>query len=142
MLDDDGGSWGCSWVLLPRGSAAGPSAGVVTLVSEIQGFPPTGTWEASTYTQDSPGVAGAVEAGDRFGASLAVGNRDIHAVGAFRRIAVGLPGEDLGAINAAGAVNLFKASGSGLEGVKGLTQNTAASARPPRPATASAPPSR
>jgi len=108
-----------------EGVGSRASAGAVTVVSEIQGFPPTGTWEASTYTQDSPGVAGAVEAGDRFGASLAVGNRDIHAVGAFRRIAVGSPGEDLGAINAAGAVNLFKASGSGLVGLKALTQNTA-----------------
>jgi len=64
-----------SWELLVGAPAEGvgsrASAGAVTAVSQIQGSPPTGTWDASTYTQDSPGVAGAVEAGDRFGASLA-----------------------------------------------------------------------
>ena len=118
-----------SWELLVGAPGEGvgrrASAGAVTAVSEIQGFPPTGDWDASTYTQDSPGVAGAVEAGDRFGASLAVGNRNINTAGSFRRIAVGSPGEDIGAINAAGAVNLFRASGSGLEGLQVLTQNTA-----------------
>ena len=108
-----------------EGVGSDASAGAVTVVSEIQGAPPTGTWEASTYTQDSPGVGGAVEAGDRFGASLAVGNSDINTTG-FRRIAVGSPGEDLGASDAAGAVNLFRApGGSGLEGLQVLTQNTA-----------------
>ena len=82
MLDDDGGSWELLVGAPTEGVGSRASAGAVTLVSEIQGFPPTGTWQASTYTQDSPGVAGAVEAGDRFGASLAAGNRDIHAVGA------------------------------------------------------------
>ena len=123
ILRDDG-----SWELLvgapTEGVGSDASAGAVTVVSEIQGFPPTGTWEASTYTQDSPGVGGAVEAGDRFGASLAVGNSDINTPG-FRRIAVGSPGEDLGASDAAGAVNLFRADGSGLEGLQVLTQNTA-----------------
>ena len=123
ILRNDG-----SWELLvgapTEGVASDASAGAVTVVSEIQGFPPTGTWEASLYTQDSPGVAGAVEAGDRFGASLAVGNRDINAPGSFRRIAVGSPGEDVGSRNAAGAVNLFRASGSGLEGQQVLTQNS------------------
>jgi len=117
------------WELLAGapGEAVGSraAAGSVTVVSEIQGFPPTGTWEAASYTQDSPGVGGAVEAGDRFGASLAVGNRNIHTAGSNRRIAVGSPGEDVGSRNAAGAVNLFRASGSGLQGTTALTQDTA-----------------
>ena len=37
--------------------------------------------------------------------------------GSLRRIAVGVPGEDVGSHNAAGAVNLFTASGSGLQGL-------------------------
>jgi hypothetical protein len=101
------------------------SAGSVTVVSEIQGFPPVGTWEAARYTQNSPGVGDSVEAGDRFGASLAAGTLSITAPSSVRRIAVGVPGEDVGSKNLAGAVNLFTASGSGLAGLKYVTQNTA-----------------
>ena len=117
MLRDDD-----SWELLAGapGESLGSlgTAGAVTVVSEIQGFPPTGTWEAVRYTQDSPGIGDVAEAGDRFGASLAVGNRNIYTAGSIRRIAVGAPGEDVGSKNAAGAVNLFTASGSGLEGLQ------------------------
>ena len=98
-------------------SAPRASAGSVTIVGEIQGFPPTGTWQGARYTQNSPGVGDAVEAGDRFGASVAVGNRNIFTAGSLRRVAVGVPGEDVGAQNVAGAVNLFTASSSGLQGL-------------------------
>jgi hypothetical protein len=121
LLRNDG-----SWELLAGapGESVGnrSSAGSVTLVTEIQGFPPTGTWQAARYTQDSPGVGGAAEKDDRFGASLAVGNRV--GPGSVRRIAVGAPGEDVGSDNSAGAVNLFTASGSGLRGLTYLTQDT------------------
>jgi hypothetical protein len=115
-----------SWELLAGapGESVGSrrAAGSVTVITEIQGFPPTGTWQAAKYTQDSPGVGGAAEEGDRFGASLAVGNRV--GPGSVRRIAVGAPGEDVGADSSAGAVNLFTASGAGLEGLTYLTQDT------------------
>ncbi len=101
------------------------TAGAVTVIPEIQGFPPTTTWEAVRYTQNSPGIGDVAEAGDRFGASLAVGNRNIFDAGSIRRIAVGAPGEDVGSKNAAGAVNLLTASDSGLQNLKFLTQNTA-----------------
>ena len=100
------------------------SAGSVTVVTQIQGFPPTGTWQAARYTQDSPGVGGAAEAGDRFGESVAVGNRNIFSPGSIRRVAVGSPGEDVGSRNAAGAVNLFTADSAGLEGLTALSQDT------------------
>jgi hypothetical protein len=51
---------------------------------------------AEIWTQDSPGVPGTAEAGDHFGAALAT-------VG----FAVGIPGEDLGSIVDAGAVQTF-----------------------------------
>ena len=118
-----------SWELLvgAPGESVGTraDAGSVTGVSQIQGFPPTGTWQAERYTQNSPGVGDAVESGDRFGASVAAGNRNVFSAGSFRRVAVGVPGEDVGARNVAGAVNLFTASGSGLDGLTYLTQSTA-----------------
>jgi hypothetical protein len=52
---------------------------------------------AEIWTQDSPGVPGTAEAGDHFGAALAT-------VG----FAVGIPGEDLGSIVDAGAVQTFR----------------------------------
>ncbi|MEO7352540.1 MAG: integrin alpha, partial [Marmoricola sp.] len=123
LLRNDG-----SWELLAGapGESVGSraSAGSVTLVAEIQGFPPTGTWQAAAYTQNSPGVGGVAERGDRFGASLAVGNRNVFSPGTFRRVAVGAPGEDVGPDNAAGAVNLFTADSSGLQGLTYLTQDT------------------
>lgn len=122
VLRDDQG-----WELLAGapGESVGPraAAGSVTIVAEVQGFPPN-TWQAVRYTQDSPGVGGVAEKGDRFGASLAVGNRRIFTPGTLRRIAVGVPGEDVGPDDAAGAVNLFTASGTGLRGLTYLTQDT------------------
>jgi hypothetical protein len=123
LLRNDGG-----WELLAgaAGESVGSraSAGSVTLVTEIQGAPPTGTWEAARYTQDSPGVPGTAEKNDRFGASLAVGNRNIHTPGSVRRIAVGAPGEGVGPDSGAGAVNLFEADSTGLQGLSSLTQDT------------------
>ncbi len=123
MLRDDD-----SWELLvgAPGESFGSrtSAGSVTLVTQVQGFPPVGTWQAVRYHQDSPGVGGVAEKDDRFGASLAVGNRNVHSSTSTRRIAVGVPGEDVGSDNSAGAVNLFTAASSGLEGLTYLTQDS------------------
>jgi hypothetical protein len=122
MLRDDEG-----WELLAGapGESVGSraAAGSVTVVAEVQGFPPD-TWQAARYTQDSPGVGGAAESGDRFGARVAVGNRNIFTPGSLRRVAVGVPGEDIGADDDAGAVNLLTASGAGLQGLTFLSQDT------------------
>jgi hypothetical protein len=55
-------------------------------------------WVANSpsWTQNSPGVPGVAEAGDRFGASVAAHGR-----------VVGVPGEDIGTIKDAGGVQLF-----------------------------------
>jgi hypothetical protein len=123
IRDDD------SWELLVGAPGEGigtrAGAGSVTVVSQVQGFPPVGTWQAERYTQNSPGVGDTVESGDRFGAGLAAGTVSITSPSSVRRIAVGVPGEDVGTRNLAGAVNLFTASGSGLVGLRYVTQNTA-----------------
>jgi hypothetical protein len=57
---------------------------------------------AQVLSQDTPGVPGASEAGDHFGASLSHG-------------VVGVPGEDIGTIKDAGAIQVFTA-GAGTSG--------------------------
>jgi hypothetical protein len=59
--------------------------------------------------QDSPGIAGAAEAGDRFGASLTAGDFD----GDDDDLAVGVPGEDLGGKLDAGVVHAIYGSAFG-----------------------------
>ena len=63
------------------------------------------------WTQDSAGVAGVGEAGDRFGRSLGAG--DANGDG-FADLAVGVPFEDAGAAVDAGSVNLLYGSAAGL----------------------------
>ena len=75
---------------------------------------------AVVYDQNSAGVPGSAEAGDRFGRSL-----DTVRVGATSRLAVGIPGEDVGSVSNAGSVQLFSLSSNVLVPGTGLTQNTA-----------------
>src|ERR687898_198232 len=76
------------------------------------------------FTQDTPGVPGAAEDFDQFGAALAAG--DFNGDG-FTDLAVGAPGESVGAIEAAGAVNVLYGSAGGLSGAGSqlFTQDTA-----------------
>jgi hypothetical protein len=66
------------------------------------------------FSQDSAGVAGTAEAFDSFGAALDAGdfNND-----GFADLAVGAPGEDIGAIPDAGAITVLYGSSSGLTGM-------------------------
>jgi FG-GAP repeat len=64
------------------------------------------------FTQDSPGVPGVTEL-DSFGDTLAVGDFDRDG---FADLAVGAPGEDVGAIVDAGAVNVLYGTPGGLTG--------------------------
>jgi hypothetical protein len=69
------------------------------------------------WTQDSPGILGVGESdmptftGDGFGEALAVAN---FGKGSQADLAVGVPGEDVGTIVDAGAVNVLYGSASGL----------------------------
>jgi FG-GAP repeat len=64
-------------------------------------------------SQDTPGVPGGAETDDGFGSTLATGdfNNDT-----FADLAVGAPGEGVGATVAAGAVNVLYGSATGLTG--------------------------
>jgi hypothetical protein len=63
------------------------------------------------YDQDSTGIADAAETGDRLGAALSAG--DLNGDG-NDDLAIGAPGEGVGAVSGAGAVNVIYGSGSGL----------------------------
>lgn len=79
----------------------GTTAGAV-LVQTVSGIEPVTTTTWRLVGQSSPGVQGSPEAGDRFGASLAVAQ-----AGAWpsveARVVVGVPGEDVGRVRDAGA---------------------------------------
>jgi hypothetical protein len=67
--------------------------------------------------QDAPGIQGAAESGDGFGSSLAagdMGNPNGTGAGLESDLAVGAPGEDVGSISDAGAVNVIFGTPSGL----------------------------
>ena len=63
------------------------------------------------WHQGVAGVMGGAEAGDLFGSSLACGDYDGDGKD---DLAIGAPGEDVGALVDAGAVNVLYGSGSGL----------------------------
>ncbi|MDA2978941.1 MAG: FG-GAP-like repeat-containing protein [Actinomycetota bacterium] len=68
------------------------------------------TTDSRVITQASPGIAGGAEAGDRFGAAVTAG--DLNDDG-YDDVAVGVPGEAIGSLDAAGAVNVIYGSPSG-----------------------------
>ena len=99
----------------PRESVAGQAgAGAVTMLTAGGSTTPAVT-SGQTFTQDSPGVPGASEAGDRFGASVAI----------FGYVAVGVPGEDIGSTVDAGMVQLFDTSLNGAwEPITAISQDS------------------
>jgi hypothetical protein len=93
-------------------------AGLVTFLDAgfVGEFGETGQyWPGYAISQDSPGVPGAAESGDRFGASLATAGYRCR-VDARGGYAIGAPGEDLGGLADAGAVVLFDSGYNGTEG--------------------------
>ncbi|GGX13000.1 hypothetical protein GCM10010297_38130 [Streptomyces malachitofuscus] len=81
--------------------------------------------EPVVISQDSPGVPGAGEKNDRFGASVAVSDLDGDGVG---DIVVGSPGEALGSVAGAGMITVVPGTRSGTPGGGAVThhQETAA----------------
>ena len=63
-----------------------------------------------------PGTGGQPEPGDRFGAALAVGSFDAVDAQSNQELVVGAPGEDLGSVTDAGAINVLYGGASGLVG--------------------------
>ena len=63
------------------------------------------------WSQDSSGIAGVAEANDRLGASLAAGDFDGDG---YADLAMGAPGEAVGSLDDAGAVNIIYGGNSGL----------------------------
>jgi hypothetical protein len=71
--------------------------------------------ETNVFIQGA-GIPGTAEAGDRFGAALAVGPLD---TGAEQDLAIGSPGEDVGAAADAGAVTVLRGTPGGVTGAGG-----------------------
>jgi hypothetical protein len=84
------------------------AGGVNVLRGSAAGLTATGN---QIWDQDSPGVLSVAEAGDRFGDALAVGDFDNDG---FDDLAVGAPGEAVGSVADAGAVNVVRGSAAGL----------------------------
>lgn len=94
----------------PRRNAAGETAaGDVGIYRRL----PNGSWpEIANWNQASPGILGAPEAEDLFGSALAVGDFNDDGID---DLAIGVPGEAVGATTAAGAVQiLYGVAGQGL----------------------------
>ena len=98
------------------------NAGMVHVIhGSLSGLDPS---DNQSWHQDTSGVIGTAEAGDRFGATLE--SSDFNGDSVFD-LAIGVPDEAIGAIAGAGAVNvLYGSGGTGLgpAGNQFISQNT------------------
>ena len=110
----------------PRETSADPSGAKGGKVTVVYGsFDGVDTNRAPlVVTQNTAGVPGASETGDRFGASVSLG--DVNGDG-YADLAVGASHETAGSATATGTVTVLYGSASGLKtaGAKSFTQNTA-----------------
>lgn len=91
------------------GASEDDASGRVTL---LYGSPRGLTTQgAQTFAQDTPGILGASEPGDRFGAALIAGH---FGHGPEADLAIGVPGEDVGTTADAGQVNVLFGGSDGL----------------------------
>lgn len=85
------------------------SAGVVHVIyGSFDGLTATGN---QLWSQDSPGILGDAESFDDFGSSLAAGDFDGDS---FDDLAIGVPFEDAGLLNSAGALHVIYGTAGGL----------------------------
>jgi hypothetical protein len=95
----------------PGGTVGGKAgAGFVSVVYGSRGGLDTG--RKKVYHQDTAGIPGAAERGDRFGDCVASADFDRDG---FADLAVGAPGEDSGGRGNAGALTILWGSGTGLK---------------------------
>ncbi len=92
------------------GSPVVPNAGAVNILYGGHGAG-LSTRNNRTWSQNDAGVVDNPETDDRFGYSLAVGDFDGDG---YYDLAVGMPYEDIGPSNSAGAVHIFYGTASGL----------------------------
>jgi hypothetical protein len=96
-------------------------AGTITLLKgSSTGLTGTGS---TLWSQQSSGVPGTSEESDEFGTSVAIG--DLNGDG-YGDVAVGVPGEAIGSLEAAGEVNVLYGNSGGLTGTgsQGWYQNS------------------
>ncbi|MGW7381445.1 FG-GAP repeat protein [Streptomyces sp. NPDC054794] len=108
-----------------EGIGSNLAVGMVTILygkrqSPYLGLIPNGL---AQIDQGVPGIPGDNEAGDRFGASLAVGDFDADG---FADLAVGAPGEAIGGTQRAGAVTVLFGTGNGITASRsvGISQDS------------------
>ena len=94
-------------------------AGLVAMIAAVDGG--TGS---DTVTQNSPGIPGTAEAGDRFGAALSINY--LVGDGGTVDVAVGVPNEDIGSLADAGSVIVLQDLYDPVETAVALDQNSAA----------------
>ena len=112
--DGIGGVPQLGWEFLAVGiPSANLSAGNASVGAVLEADP---SWGANSqyWSQNTSGVAGSAEAGDRFGTALAVGDFDDDG---RPDLAIGVPNEDDNSTNDSGAVQVLKNSSSGLTAV-------------------------
>jgi FG-GAP repeat protein len=89
------------------------NAGVVNvLYGSATGLDATMPIDNQLWTQDTPNIQDQAEPEDAFGSSLSTG--DFNGDG-FDDLVVGAPGEDIGSVNAAGAVSVLYGTVAGLQ---------------------------
>jgi hypothetical protein len=105
----------------PGESGVSPQYGVVHLIpGSVAGLTATGS---QLWSQNSTGVGDSAEPNDRFGAALAAGN---YGNGSNWDLAIGAPGEAIGALTSAGIVHVLPGSAAFLTGTgsKTFSQDT------------------
>lgn len=104
-------------VVTPEATLEARAGAVLVLYGSAGGLIEAG---AQYFRQGAGGIVGALEEDDFFGEALATGDFDGDG---FADLAIGVPGEDVGAVANAGAVNVVYGSANGLSTAPDTTAN-------------------